>query len=67
MTDIAPDPFPVGTLVVITDYDGTTIDATFKVVRSYWPAASCELVTDNPRWPGLNRNRHERLTVQASP
>lgn len=33
----------------------------WTVVRSYWPKPVVELVTADPRWPGMSRVNHDRL------
>lgn len=50
------DPFPVGTIVAVIDYDGTDLGP-FEVVRSYWPSPVSELATEN----GMVRQNHDRM------
>jgi hypothetical protein len=50
------DPYPVGTQVMVIDYDGSTLGP-FEVVRSYWPETCVELLTEN----GMVRQNHDRM------
>lgn len=52
-----PDPYPVGSVVTVTDYDGSTLLGPYTVVRSYWPTPCVELLTAH----GMVRQNHDRI------
>lgn len=57
MTLLLLDPHPVGSVVQVRDYDGTVLGP-YTVVRSYWPAAVCELYVPGS---GMVRQNHDRI------
>lgn len=62
-----PDPFPVDTMVIIEDYEGTALGP-FRVVRSYWPEPACELLlTGRTGGSYMGREHHRRLRLAPGP
>lgn len=56
MSELA-DPFPVGSVATVVDYDGDTIVGRYEIVRSYWPKSVVELLTPH----GMVRQNHDRM------
>lgn len=57
LTIPAVDPYPVGSVVTVVDYDGKARLGPFEVVRSYHPSAVVELATHD----GMVRQNHDRM------